>query len=236
MVKWQLMSARITLFPEKPGNRTAAQIYRDLWSEDPESFQSGQANVFGQASNASGKRGASTFTVSAQPIRIDLNFTVIPEPESRVQFLSADEILPKLERLAESVPLIPSRRIACYVQLGYAASDTISANAALSEAIDSRFRPKDLRDEEDFVLQVNSIADSKTLPEVKHNLLLKYSVEKLQTITLPGPALVHEQIISMIHMDFNNKPVERAFDDSQLKKLVRELCELAVARARVYLG
>jgi hypothetical protein len=114
------------------------------------------------------------------------------------------------------------------LSLAKAADSVELANVALCQAIDKDYRPSRLTDEDDFILQVNKRVESKAVFGVRLNLLVKYSVEKIQTLAfnMQGQMAVSvaEAIVPSITIDFNSRPEpNRSFDGQEAAKIIREL-------------
>jgi hypothetical protein len=230
MPGWQFLEGRITLFALRETPK-AADLFREAWGKEPDNFQSSSGpNIgpFGGAGSiASSIEGELTKTVSVVPGRIDINISpsASPDPGSTVRFLSSDSVVSALSFASGNLSLASLNRLGVYARLGSLASSDADANAMLCSAIDPKYRPPELTDETDFLLQVNR----PTLTEYNEilNLITKYALERVNTITFGVQGVVapviSERIVATISLDFNTRPRPGGYEKEQAKALLGDL-------------
>ena len=246
MAGWQFLTARVTLFPGALLDRRAADIFREIWSSEPDSFQSGPPGPIGLSSAATAVRDGVGVTVNVQPGRVDLSFGPIGgEIAAPVPFMNTQALVPAIDRLVDKLPNLPSNRIACFLTLGQICPDIVSANELIRSVMDSDYRPARLSDEFDFIFQVNHVTNSTVLPNLKYNLIIKFGVERLNTIFIPPQVpfvassqslgmMSREQIVSTVTVDYNNHPTSVSLQHDELLKVGRDLKKLAINAAAAY--
>ena len=156
MANWQFLGARVTIFPGLPLDQKASQLFREIWSDEPESFQSAPGPL-APTSMASGTKLDAGVTITVQPGRVDLHVG----SKSNQGLLNPNSYTSKaiLDRAVsaaiEHLPKIPGGRIGYFLSIGNSFDTTAEANEAICALIDDAYRPPHLRLEEDFSLQVN---------------------------------------------------------------------------------
>lgn len=112
MANWQLLGARVTIFPGLPLDQKASQLFREIWSDEPENFQSA-AGPLGPTSIASGTKFDAGVTITVQPGRIDLHVGSkanqgLVNPNSYIAKVILDRAV---NAIIEHLPTISSGRI-----------------------------------------------------------------------------------------------------------------------------
>jgi hypothetical protein len=230
MNEWKSSGGRVTLFPAQSSAPTlsALEFYKQAWGEDPDSFQR-QANPL-VPTIAQGKRGNLTAGSVVGPTRID--FTLTPSsPSEMVQgsfpliedpgVLHA-ELLKIMDFVGQNESLRSVVRVALSIQFIAVKPNSLEANKVLTAVIPGQYGVK-LTDEEDFIFQVNRPYSSRKVEGIRMNFLAKWSVDRLQILTLSlpvggagtplqtsaSPVPQTEQFIAAsIHFDINNVPTE----------------------------
>ena len=246
MADWRILVGRVTLFPALPYDRKASELFRAVWGGEPDSFQTGPSGAIGGASVASGSRPPHSLSVSVQPGRVDFNVGARDPsgpPTLDMMLMSKDALFPVLDGLVERLPDVRSNRAAFFLSLAIRGESVEAANRVIVAAVDEKYRPPRLTDEEDFVLQVNTGTASRTQVDVRINVISKFSVERMQTFVFnpqafqgPNSSPIREDTVSMISIDVNNRASLGPFELHSLRELVREMKELAYSRANEYLG
>src|SRR5260221_3759195 len=194
MSDWRALSARITLFSD-PGSRSGADfsalnLYTRIWG-DPDNFQKAPNPL--SPSQASGKRGPIAVACSAAPRRIDFNLS--PPSDDQLTTLSLIEDTTQLHTELQRVALELGKgvvssgvlRVALFVQFVTVKPTLAEANRTLALMIPERYRP-DLTDEGDVILQINNARTSSRLSDRKMNFITKWSVDRIQVLSISLPA------------------------------------------------
>jgi hypothetical protein len=232
MNEWKSAGGRITLFPAQLSSAapplSALELFKQVCKGDPDSFQK-QANPLAP-SVAQGKRGNLTAGCIAQPTRVDFTLTpTSPEKEVHGAFpLIEDtavlhaELLRIMDVINEGVILTSLVRIALSVQFLALKPSSAEANTMLTAVIPNQYGVK-LVDEEDFIFQINRPYPSRQVKGIKMNSLVKWSVDRLQILTLALPAggaaigaqistsatpQTEQFIAASVHFDVNNVPTQ----------------------------
>ena len=221
MASWKAQLGRITLFPVIPTGAdlgSALELYKRTWNSDPDNFQKQpQVGLPFAASTAQGTVSGFSIACSVNPIRIDLSIT--PPPSSDAKFILIENIKIFRDALAHIVQSITENnnttvnRAACFVQFARVAKDYRDANDLIRTILPKQFAVE-LADEEDFILQVNR---SRRIGDVKMNCIAKWSVDRLQVLSLQVltpqaqqtsamSQLLSEHIVSSITFDNSNVP------------------------------
>jgi hypothetical protein len=232
MSNWKPLLGRISLFPVPTSGTdmpSALELFKKIWNLDPISFQ-GQVNPLAP-SVAQGKSGALGLQASVHASRMDFTISSIsPDdaPENEPQKLNliedSESFATELFRIADLIGRqftdAPILRVATFAQFLCPGDSNASANKTLTEVIPDPYRIR-LDEETDFILQVNTPRPSKQLPKLQMNLITKWSVDRLQVVTmlvpfgagtLPGTQgsvspHVTEFIAASVSFDNNNAPV-----------------------------
>jgi hypothetical protein len=154
--------------------------------------------------------------------------------------LSKRSLTQIIDALGKSTNSVEAKRVALYLHFLQVLSDVAEANRTIVSVIPTKFGVQ-LSDEEDFVFQVNSPEVSKIVAGTKLNALTKWSVERIQVVSIfapspgipiqvAGPLQQDAKIFTASTVAFDNStPVDNArpFDNVQQTGLLRE--ELAMA-------
>jgi hypothetical protein len=229
---WKSSGGRITLFPAPSSSPplSALELYKHVWGTEPDSFQR-QANPL-IPTVAQGNRGNLTAGSVAGPTRIDFTLTPSSPPEivhgsfpliEDPSVLNA-ELGKIIDVIGQGGSLRSLVRVALSIQFIAVKPSSAEANTVLTAVIPSQYGVR-VTDEEDFVFQINRPYPSRKVEGVKVNFLTKWSVDRLQILTLSlpvggagtplqtqasaSPTPQTEQFIAAsIHFDINNVPTE----------------------------
>jgi hypothetical protein len=115
MSDWRFQTARITLFPADTVGTKASELFRTVWHDEPDSFQSATPGQFGPGSQAVGAaKGVSRF-VNCQVGRIDIG--VGPENTQIARgptFLDKEAVLGAMGDLIDGLPDKSYARVAFF--------------------------------------------------------------------------------------------------------------------------
>jgi hypothetical protein len=192
MSAWKVQAARITVFPLLASGtppKSALDLYKAVWGKDPDSFQNQPpgGSPFPN-SVAQGAAGKLSRVCQIQPIRVDFTFgpamllegSALPSIED-TSFLK-NEMTGLVGSIDNAFQQMPSNRVAVYLQLGREANDYEAGNKAILETM-WKHQKVSLKNEEDFLLQINSTRQSISDPSLKLNFITKWSVERIPTAT-----------------------------------------------------
>ena len=229
MSEWKAIAGRITIFPAPSSEAlpSALDLYKKVWEVDPTNFQ-GSTTIL-SPSVAQGKRPSFGLNCSVHPSRID--FALSPsESEDRAEppkFLVIenskefhDELLRIARVIGKGLLTNPILRIATFLQFVSIEANTVEANRTLMSIVPSQYRIK-LNDEQEFICQVNRPRASDKMPDLKINLITKWSVDRFQIVSLlfgmggaapifaqsSAAPVVSEFIAATVSFDNNNVPV-----------------------------
>lgn len=246
MSDWKASEGHVVLFPtaETPSPQTSAhEAYRRVWGGEPDSFQR-QPNPLLPAV-AQGRRGSITAVCVAQPARVDFILRQTPRRDESSQSAlplieNADQLRSELanivERVGEGVLASPVIRVALIVQFLSPSPNLIEANKVLASTIPSSYGLS-ITDEEDVVFQVNRpYVSGGEAQGVKMNSLRKWSVDRIQVLTMAIPAAgmtslsgpgsprpqTAEFIAASVSLDINNVPAEAPLSGQQQSSLLHE--------------
>jgi hypothetical protein len=244
MNEWKSAGGRITLFPAQqssPPPLSALELYKQVWGEDPDNFQK-QANPL-VPTTANGKRGSLMAGSMAHPTRIDLTLTPLAGQEAQGSFPLIEDTGELHTELLKIVDLIDQRiisqpivRVAFSVVFQALKPNPTEANRALTAVIPTKYGIR-LSDEEDFIFQINRPYPSRKVNGVRMNSLVKWSMDRLQILTIsipaggsPTPIQISSStrpptetfIAASVHFDINSVPTESALPDGQLSPLLHE--------------
>jgi hypothetical protein len=108
-------------------------------------------------------------------------------------------------------------RVAIFVKFVTLNPSIEDANKTLISIMPEQYRLR-ITDEEDFMLQLNHSGPSATLKDIRMNLITKWSVDRIQVLTmslppmggttsaLPGMAHAEQFIAASLSLDANNVP------------------------------
>jgi hypothetical protein len=252
MNEWKASGGRITLFPSAPVSSplsSALELYRRVWREDPDNFQK-QANPL-TPTVARGKRGVVTASCFTHPARIDFTLTPTSSAHEVAQLSfplieDTSQLLPELVRILDAIGegVISDSifRVALNVQFLVLKPSFAEANQAITVIIPSQYGVR-ITGEEDFVFQINRPYTSREVGTIKMNSLTKWSVDRLQVLTMavpmggaPTPASVaatsvsrqtKEFIAASVTFDNNNVPTGTPIPSAQQSLLLYEALTLA---------
>jgi len=238
MADFNYMGARLSLFSGKVSEK-ATRFFRDVWDDDPDTFQSAPPGAIGGGSTASGLKQGVTAAVTVQPGRVDFSYGPPAAAEvTSIQFVGGELLSAAIDRTLSALPKIAANRVACFLSLGRVAPDYGSANKFLVEAMDQKYRPSRLTQEEDFSFQYNIPTVSKSLESVLNNQLSRFSVERVNLLVFSAQngfvPSINENLVATIGLDYNNKPASTSLTSQELRALGRELQSLAFEDARKY--
>jgi hypothetical protein len=241
---WKPSLGRVSLFRGLSSSQPPSplDIFQAIWSAQPDSFQRSPNPL--APSVANGNLGDVTVGCSVQANRLDLTLSGTPAsgideqpsiPVIRNGSAFADQITKILTAVRSGGLFDGVLRVAAVVQLGSPASGVREANQNIAATLPRTIRAT-LESEQDFVLQLNNARASWSTKDVTLNQITKWSVEKLQVLTLgisPGqasqvdfsnPTMVSAEIItSSIAFDYNNAPLSLPIDASTQADLLQEL-------------
>ena len=244
MARWNPSAGRITLF-SAPTSRvpSALNLFQTVWRADPDGFQK-QNNPL-VPTIAQGRRGNLVFACIVQPGRIDLSLTPPPSPagtpdesypvieddrELHNEMLRIAEVVAR-EQVAENVS-----RVAVSKNFLNLTENFVEANKELLTIMPAEYRPK-LKDEEDFLFQVNRPYSSGRVPNVTINVLIRWSVDRLGIISIALPMRSPNTVMAApvsatpetktfigasVSFDLNNVPTERLLAPHEQAAIVDE--------------
>jgi hypothetical protein len=251
MSDWKALIGRVTLFPAAPSpSISALTLFDQIWGGDPDSFQR-QTNPL-MPTVAQAKRKGMSASCSVHPTRIDFSFEPAPTPATMSQptvVMIEDtselkiELTKVISELAKDIFPGPVVRIALYLQFSTLSKTFLEANSTITAVIPKKYGLT-ASDEEDFIFQINRPHLSRSAGGIKLNILTKWSVERIQllTISVPQPGIpmqqpvpsqdVKEFIAPSVVMDNNTPPrtaVEQSapFSGPQQVALLTDALELA---------
>jgi hypothetical protein len=236
MADWGLFNFRLSFFTTNSQSLSAPDLYRSIWIAEPDGYQRSQNAL--APSSANGKRGTLMVQCSVQAGRVDLNFTgamqealeVKPPRISNIQDLSI-EVSTVLGQIKNGVISPPIIRVACFVQFMNLQSSHAEANKVVIATIPSQFGVK-TTNEEDFIFQINRPYKSRAIPDVKMNSIVKWSVERIQmmTITTDSPQAgprTSEFTTASVTIDVNNAPRSTPINAPDQVAILNEAIEAA---------
>ncbi len=245
MNEWKSSGGRITMFPAEVSSHashSALELFKQVWSDEPSNFQK-PANPL-MPTVAQGKRGILAASCTVQPTRTD--FTLTPSsPQEPIHgsfplientHLLHAELLRIMDAIDQGVVPHSAVRVALGVQFLALGPSSAEANRALTAVIPDRYGVR-LTDEEDFIFQINRPYPSRNVEGVKMNSLTKWSVDRLQVLTISLPAggaatpaqasasarpQTETFIAASVNFDINNIPTERVLLSRQTSLLLHE--------------
>jgi hypothetical protein len=259
MNEWKSSGGRITLFPAAVSSPSlsARELYRQVWGEEPDGFQR-QANPL-MPSIANGSHNGLKAGCFAQPARIDFNLTPPSSPQEESQegvsfpliedtALLRAELLRIIDAVDQNTALSSVVRVALGVQFLALKASSAEANAVLAASIPEQYGVK-ITDEEDFIFQINRPYTSRRVEGIKTNFITKWSVDRLQIITLAvqvgGPTTSAQTpasgsqtaqfIAASVNFDINNVQTPSPLPNDQPASMLREALT-AVARMQQAIG
>jgi hypothetical protein len=247
MNEWKAFFGRITLFPvvQLSPLLSAIELYQRVWHGGPDTFQK-QTNPLAP-SVAQGTRGGMTVACLTHPSRIDFNLTPVQSPPQELAQMSLPiiedtsklhaELMRIMDVIGKEVILGSVVRVALNVQFLALKQSSEEANSTLMTVIPDQYGIR-ITDEKDFIFQINRPYTSREVGEIKMNAVTKWSVDRLQVLTIAVPmsgthlsasveaALPKPQtkefIAASVSFDINNVPSENQLSGSQQTPLLRE--------------
>ena len=262
MNEWKSSGGRITLFPAAASSPplSALALYKHVWGEEPDGFQK-QTNPL-SPSVAHGRRGSLVASCLAQPTRIDFNLIPptptqdggqdaqteeTPFPLIKDTNLLHAELLRAMEVINRSTVLNSVVRVALGVQFLALEPSSSEANKVLVAIIPRQYGVR-VTNEEDFIFQVNQPYTSLRAEGVKVNSITKWSVDRLQILTLALPAnqpatssqaaggsQATQFIAASVQFDINNVATGTPLPSGQPASLLNEAL-LEVSRMQFAMG
>jgi hypothetical protein len=245
MSAWKALVGRISLFPGSPpavSLPSALDLYSRVWSANPDNFQSSPNALM--PSFATGKRGGLTVACSVHPTRID--FSLNPPPVSRegsgASFVLIEDTNQFHAELVRLVNFIGSgggiantvSRVGINLHFLTLIANIEEANKVLTTVMPEQYRPR-IKDEEDFIFQINRPHTSREVEGVRINYVTKWSIDRFQmfniTINVNIPVIDsrgvpsqkgEEFIAASVVFDHNNVPVNFSLDGKQQSSLLLE--------------
>jgi hypothetical protein len=192
---------------------------------------------------AQGKRDGLTVGCSVHPTRIDFNLNP-PMGSREIHEMSLVLIEDTVQLQTELVRLIdfigggenigaPVSRVGLNLHFVAVIPSILEANEVLINALPERYRVR-IKDEEDFVFQVNQPRMSRNVEGVKINYITKWSIERFQmfniSITVGAPVIDQrgltqkgpDFVTASVMFDHNNVPVNFSLDGKQQSALLVE--------------
>jgi hypothetical protein len=218
--KWCAASGRISLFPETPPPvlPSAQDIYRKVWSEDPDVFQRPQNAL--SPGIARGKNHGLVLQCLIHPSRMDLDFRGLPEKDDPSLPLIADFNLLKNElnsiisTIRTGFVSVPIARIGLFYHFLNIQPDIAAANNTIMKVIPSSYAIK-LNEEEDFIFQINRPKAVASEGNTVLNSVINWAIQRIQMMTITATtgqnalAPQTESVIltaASITVDINNVP------------------------------
>jgi len=260
MNEWKSSGGRITLFPSAVSSPSlsALELYRQVWGEEPDGFQK-QPNPL-MPSVAHGNHNGLKAGCFAQPARIDFNLTPPSSPQEEAQedasfpliedtALLRAELLRIIAAADRNAALNSVVRVALGVQFLVLKPSSAEANFVLTASIPERYGVK-ITDEEDFIFQINRPYASRSADGIKTNFITKWSVDRLQVITLAvqvggpttstqtpasGSQTAQQFIAASVNFDINNVQTASPLPNGQPASMLREALT-AVAQMQQAIG
>lgn len=198
MFEWKPIRARVSLISVPSLGLAAASahsLYRHIWQDDPDSFQ--KANGPSPAVAQGKRQGGMSCNCLVYAARIDFNLVATPlqGPQMELALIRDPAVFDDgLKTIVRAISQgfdadFPVLRVAMYTQYLCPAPNFKEANQRLTEIMPDNYRVT-LKEEQDFVLQMNEPYTSAVIPNSTLNALTKWSVERLQVIAfaMPQPA------------------------------------------------
>jgi hypothetical protein len=257
MNEWKSSGGRITLFPAPVSAPvlSALELYKQVWGEEVDGFQK-QANPLAP-SVAHGDRNGLRASCVAQSARIDFSLTPKQTPaQEDASFPMIEDIGLLRRELLRIIDVVDQKavlnsvvRVAFGVQFLTLKPNQADANRVLTAHIPAQYGVK-INDEEDFIFQINRPYPSRNAAGVKTNFITKWSVDRLQILTVAvsavGPTTTSAQppasgsqtaefIAASVNFDVNNVLSPTPLPNGQPGSLLREALA-AVAQMQQAIG
>ena len=239
MSEWKIASGRVSLFPPARGSSapfSAHDLYRLVWGTEPNIFQKTQNPLM--PTLARGDRGGILATCSVHPTRVDFNLSGNENTESAIPTIDdgaffGHELGRVVSVLSKQNPIDLALRVAIGLHFLVVSSSIGEANTTLLKAIPHPYS-LNLNSEEDVIFQVNRPYDSQGQPRTRMNFVSKWSVNRLQVLTIaipvgragmqpsitnPQPA---EYIVANAEFDINSPAKSPSLSKSRQTELLRE--------------
>lgn len=241
MSEWKALVARVTLFPAGfpvPAAQTAVDLYQAAWDVGPDSFNRSTNPL--NPSVAHGELRALLMACSAHPSRIDFTISAPPSVENSNQSTvplienpaqMRQELEAIIGKIGNGLVVGSISRIALSLQFVIMASNNKDAAKSLSTILPKNYSIT-LKDEEDFILQLNTPRKSHRISSFSLNLMKKWSVDRFQILTFMNPAgnmigitqspPITEIYAASLLFDFNTPPMSYSISNIQQSTLLRE--------------
>jgi len=230
MSDWKPLLGRVTILlaPSPKTVPSAQDLYKKVWGSDPLSFQAAQNPLM--PSVAQGTQAGLALNSSVHPTRIDLTISAAGSqdpwaPPRLVRIENGEQLRDQLATIATLVGKAdfltnPVARVAVFLQVVSIENDSASVNKALLLTMPADYRLT-LRDEEQFVLQVNRAKKSSSAENLKLNRITRWSEERFQHVSFnvamaPGQIVasrpnmqpeITEIVTASITFDFNTEAI-----------------------------
>jgi len=194
---------------------------------------------------AQGKIGDLVAICSVHPARIDFNL-MPPTETSEFVATSLDlientsllhaELMRIIEIIRNGDASYSVSRVALFAQFLQLRENITEANNTLTNAIPDQYRMQ-IADEEDFIFQINRPKMSRQVDNVKMNFITKWSVERIQILSLAMPMMVgspipvsagmppsqqQQFVAASVTFDNNNVPTATPLTGNQQSALLLE--------------
>ncbi len=247
MNEWKAFQGRITLFPAMPPSSSppsAIELYRQIWGSEPDSFQR-QANILAPTV-AQGRREGLIVGCVAQPARIDFNLAAEPSLEMQMTMALVDNPIGFLAELKRMIDIFDKglandvSRVAINLHFLNLSPGRAEANKAVTKIIPTQYGVT-VKNEEDFIFQINQPKPSMENKDIKMNFIMRWSVENFQllTISIPtggvpakaGMTSPSSIIAASVVFDNNNVPT-RTLTGKEQTTLLQEALDAVVRMQR----
>lgn len=195
MSVWKALTGRISLFPSSPSSAplpSALELYKRVWGADPENFQSSPNALVPTV--AQGRRDGLTVGCSVHPTRVDLNLTPpLGTRESGDMTLVLIEDTVQLHtELARLVNFVGDRRgigadavsrVGLNLHFITLMPNIEETNKTLISVMPEQYRTR-IKDEEDFIFQINRPRASRQVEGIRVNYIAKWSMDRFQLFNI----------------------------------------------------
>ena len=194
MNEWKPFLGRITFFPLSgisSSSPSAPDLYRQIWGGEPDAFQKPPNPLL--PGFAQGKRGGLIIHCTGHPARVDFNIRAAPSQVSQGTMDLIDHPIELRDELMRIIKLLDGSsvlenvsRVALNLHFINLKPNHVEANKGLMAVIPDRYGVT-IADEEDFVFQINQPLANKKFPNIRMNFITKWSVDRLQILTISIP-------------------------------------------------
>lgn len=254
MNEWKAFMARIAFFPGMPLPSplpSALDLYRRVWGGDPESFQKSENALI--PSVAKSRRGGLIVNCVTEPKRIIFDLTAVPKRTAQMTMNLIDHPIDIQNTLTDIIdinykkPILNSvLRVAFNMHFLSLRPTYTEANKAVNKIIPNQYGVT-LKDEEDFIFQINRPRSSREHQDIKINFITKWSVENFHVLAISIPIggmpatsginasspNIERFIAAKVLFDNNNTPIEnRTLTSQEQSDLLRESLDEVVRMQR----